>query len=94
MEYDMMRHLLFLYTLQTDDEKRRKYCSCLNGKGFNKIDAKILTSIAEHYIRKGAISQKQYEVVQKRIHKYHSQWPPGDFTIESLMPRTTYAFVD
>jgi hypothetical protein len=81
---DVLRHLIYVYTCQTLDEKKSEATKHKNGIGFNGTDAKILSSIAEYYIRFGRLSQKQIEVVEKRMRKYHRQVPPFDFSLDNI----------
>ena len=69
----VLRSLVKLYQCQTEEEKTSKETITQNGKGFNACDAKILTSIAEFYIAKGFISDKQYNIVYNKIQKYAKQ---------------------
>lgn len=69
----VLRSLIKLYDCQTTEEKNSKTTRVYNGKGFNACDATILTSIAEFYLIKGFISDKQYDIVYKKIQKYAKQ---------------------
>ena len=89
-----VRHLLYLYTYQLPEEQRRKTTVCVNGKGFNKIDAPILTSMSLQAIRKSSLTPKQLEIVEKRLKKYHKQSPPDDFNPTVLLPSLSYSFMD
>ena len=84
----MIRQLLYLYSCQESDEVRSEHTKHANGKGFTAFDAKILTSIAKYYMRTRKLSDKQMMVVEKRLHKYHRQTPPEDFTIEGYLDDT------
>jgi hypothetical protein len=66
--------LLYLYSCQEEGEKNQMNSKHKNCKGFNKIDARILTSISKQYIMRNTITQKQMEVVEKRILKYNKQF--------------------
>lgn len=72
-EPDPIQALLFLYERQTNDEINSKNTKHCNAQGFNSVDAKILTSIAEYYISRKFLSEKQLAVVLKRIAKYRKQ---------------------
>jgi hypothetical protein len=81
---DPIRHLLFVYSCQTQDEQVSEKTKYTNGKGFNGRDAKILSSIALYFIKYGRLSEKQMAVIEKRMKKYHRQLPPDDFV--SILP--------
>jgi len=78
---DQIKHLLYLFTLQTEAEQREKIVKETNKQGFNRIDAPILTSFAKQYLEKKTLSAKQLEVLTKRLAKYRKQQPPDNFTI-------------
>jgi hypothetical protein len=69
----LISDLLFLHSKQTEDEQKVKHTKGTNKQGFNKIDAPILTSIAEWYIKTGFISFKQQALVEKKLTKYRKQ---------------------
>lgn len=81
---ETIRQLIYLYTCQTQDEKMEENTKHKNGKGFNGLDAKILSSISEYYLQHKRLSVKQIEVVEKRIKKYKKQVPPADFSVENI----------
>lgn len=61
----VIKSLLRLRDLHVDGE--------LDFMGFNKIDAPILCDIASFYDRNKKLSQKQFEIVQKKLLKYKKQ---------------------
>ena len=67
------RSLLVLYRRQTGDEQEAEYTYYTNEKGFNKIDAEILSSFAKQYDRRRTLSNKQLELARKRLPKYWKQ---------------------
>lgn len=69
----VVRSLIKLYNLQTDDEQRSEETVHSNGVGFNGCDSQILTSISKQYISKGFITPKQMVLVRKKIFKYSRQ---------------------
>lgn len=79
---EVVKHLIFLYERQTDDELQNDSTRHANGKGFNGADAKILTSCAKFFLLRGFLTQKQRDTVAKRLKKYHKQLPPVDYKIE------------
>ena len=62
-----------LYDCQTYDEKTNEKTSHANGAGFNAMDAKVLTSIAEFLLKNGFLTAKQKELVRKKLVKYTRQ---------------------
>ena len=69
-----IRKLMIVYGNQTGEERAEGSTIKENGKGFNKLDAPILTPIAEDYANQGWIMRSQLEEVSHRIQKYHAQW--------------------
>jgi hypothetical protein len=69
----LMTGLLKILGNQTSDEQRNENVKYENGVGFNRVDAYILTSIANQYTKQGFISPKQLEIVRKRMPKYAGQ---------------------
>lgn len=53
------RALVVLYENQTFDEKQAKDAKHLNNKGFRPCHARMGTSMAEQFIRRGELSSKQ-----------------------------------
>lgn len=69
----VVRSLIKLYDCQTQDELDSKETISPNGIGFNMFDAKELTNIAENYIKCGTISNKNLDIVRRKIMKYAGQ---------------------
>lgn len=67
-------HLIVVYRNQTGDEQDEASTIKKNGKGFNKLDAPILTAIAENYLECGFVFQDDLATVSHLIQKYHAQW--------------------
>ena len=68
------RGVIAIYKRQTDVEKLFMDTESLNGEGFNKMDADILSSFAERMIKYGRrLSTKQLAVARKRMLKYSGQ---------------------
>lgn len=67
-------HLIVVYRNQTGDERGEASTIKKNGKGFNKHDAPILTTIAENYLECGFVFQDDFATVSHLIQKYHAQW--------------------
>ncbi len=62
-----------LYNEQTNDEKQSGETKHQNGVGFNGVDARFLTSVAEFLIRNGFLTDKQKAVTRRKLVKYNRQ---------------------
>lgn len=62
-----------LYAQQTADEKYIGGTKEKNGRGFNSLDAKFLTSVSEFLIKNGFLTYKQKLAVRKKLVKYNKQ---------------------
>ena len=69
-----IEHLLIVYRNQTGDEKQEMTAKRQNGIGFNKVDAPILTALAEKYLEQGYLTASELEIVHRLIAKYWKQW--------------------
>lgn len=69
----LYRALKKLYECQTADEKRSGCTKEYNGKGFNSVDAKFMTSVSEFLIKVGYLTEKQKVATRKVIIKYTKQ---------------------
>lgn len=58
---------------QTADEQAAKVTSHNNGIGFSGCDAEFLSSLAEQYLKRGSLSDKQMVFVFKKMPKYAAQ---------------------
>ena len=58
---------------QTADEQAAKVTSHDNGIGFSGCDAEFLSSLAEQYLRRGNLSEKQMSFVHRKMPKYARQ---------------------
>lgn len=58
---------------QTSDEQAAKATSHDNGIGFTGVDAAFASSLAEQYLKRGSLSDKQMALVFKIMPKYHNQ---------------------
>ncbi len=67
-------HLMIVYGGQTGKEKATGVTKGDNGIGFNKVDAPILTPIAEKYAACGYVTREKLSTVSRLIQKYHRQW--------------------
>ena len=62
-----------LYACQTADEQSIGETVEHNGVGFNGVDSKILSSMAEFLNRNGYLSAKQKVLVRRKMVKYTKQ---------------------
>jgi hypothetical protein len=69
----VVRGLMVLYALQTDDEQATETTREDNKVGFTGYDAEFLTSVAKQYERKGYLSPKQIQAVRRKLMKYWRQ---------------------
>ncbi len=69
----LMRSLMKLYDLQTQDEQEQGRTKHLNGVGFNGADSRFMSSVAQFLIRRNFLTNKQIACVRRRIMKYTGQ---------------------
>ena len=62
-----------LYACQTADEQNAGETHEQNGKGFNGVDAPILSSFCEFLNKTGFLTPKQRIVARKKLVKYNKQ---------------------
>lgn len=62
-----------LYACQTAEEQNDKETHERNGKGFNGVDAPILSSFCEFLNKTGFLTQKQKMLARKKLVKYNKQ---------------------
>lgn len=67
------RALIKIYQFQTLDEQKSQSTVYYNGVGFTGTDGQILSSIARQLIKYGRISEKQMNIVMKKMPKYWNQ---------------------
>lgn len=67
------RALIRIYERQTADEQRAESTNHNNAIGFSSADARILTSMAKSALHWGGLTDKQRDVVRRRIKKYWRQ---------------------
>ena len=67
-------HLLVVYHNQNPDEKCAMATKRVNGVGFNKHDAPVLTPLAEKYLAEGYLFESELEAVHHLVPKYWRQW--------------------
>ena len=68
-----LRALVKIYEKQTATEKTLGAAMNQNGVGFSGVDAEFLGGMAQYYIRRGQLTDKQLSWVMKKMHKYHGQ---------------------
>ncbi len=81
----VIRGLLNLFALQTEDERISDETNHRNGVGFNGRDAEFLGSLARQAILRGKLTEKQLPYARKRILKYAGQLVKvanGEFKID------------
>lgn len=69
----VVRGLLAIYKFQTESERYAKETLEHNNVGFNGADGNILSSIADFYLNRNFITDKQLCIVKKRMPKYAGQ---------------------
>jgi hypothetical protein len=69
----LYRSLLKLYECQTSTEQYSGSTRERNGKGFNSVDAKFLTSVSEFLKHKGFLTDKQKAATRRKLVKYTGQ---------------------
>lgn len=67
------RAILLIYSFQTHEERTYGHTGVKNGKGFNRVDANILSSFAEQLNKGYSLSEKQINIARIRILKYTGQ---------------------
>ena len=68
-----IKAMLRIYEYQTADEQESGDVGEFNGVGFAGTDSVILTSFCKQYQKYGRLSEKQMEIVLKKIGKYAGQ---------------------
>jgi len=75
MDREILQKILFLYDQQTSTEQLNSTTIEDNGRGFNTIDAPIMTSFAKQILEKQLdLSSKQYDIAKRILPKYHGQF--------------------
>jgi len=69
----VLRGLLCIYHLQTDDEKMVEDVRYRNNIGFSGCDAYIMSRFATFFMKNGYLTIKQLELTKKKIMKYAGQ---------------------
>jgi len=69
----VLRGLLRIYNLQTEDEKQMDDTRYNNGIGFNGVDGFIMSKFATFYMSRRYLTRKQFDLAKKKIMKYSGQ---------------------
>lgn len=69
----LYRALKKLYACQTEDEQTVGETKHRNGAGFNGVDSKYMSSVAEYLNRNGFLTDKQKYYTRKKMVKYTKQ---------------------
>lgn len=67
------RAILALYERQTIDEQISQHTNHDNNRGYNKTDARFMSSLAEWIKSNRSLTSKQLFVARKKLEKYHAQ---------------------
>lgn len=67
------RALVRIYENQTDEEQVIYQVRERNGRGFNKIDANVMTAFAKRILNNQPLSERQMSLLHKRLPKYAEQ---------------------
>lgn len=62
-----------IYEHQTKDEQEAEHTIDHNGVGFSRFDGEILSSFARQYKVRGTLTEKQMQVVLRRMPAYWKQ---------------------
>jgi len=68
-----IKAMLRIFEYQTLSEQIGGFVKNDNGVGFMVFDSEILTSFCNQYMKKGQLSEKQIDILFKKIGKYASQ---------------------
>jgi hypothetical protein len=69
----LIRGMLAIHARQTEEEKATESTKEQNGIGFNGVDANILTDMVNQYKRTGYLSNRQINLIRKKMVKYANQ---------------------
>lgn len=69
----LYRAMLRIYNEQTNMEKELQETCDWNEAGFSGVDGKIMTSIADFYIKRKYMTIKQKQIVRTKMKKYCGQ---------------------
>lgn len=69
----LFRGVLALYALQTAEERSEQDTFVDNGRGFNSVDGKALSELADALLNNGRITKIQVAEARRRMIKYATQ---------------------
>ena len=69
----VLRGIVVIYSLQTEDEKKAGETIEHNGVGFSGFDAEFMSSLAKFILSRGYLTDKQLEYGRRKIMKYAGQ---------------------
>lgn len=69
----VIRAMLALYNRQTATEQASHSTRDHNGRGFNGLDASIMSRFTEFYNQRGFLSPKMIALTRKKVMKYSGQ---------------------
>lgn len=69
----VLRGLVVIYSLQTESEQECQETVFNNGVGFSGVDANFLSSLAQQFIKRGTLSEKQMVLLRKKMLRYAGQ---------------------
>lgn len=69
----LAKALVALYNRQTEDEQETRETTEQNGVGFNGVDGKFLSGVAEGFKKYGRLTDGQKKAVRKSLKKYCGQ---------------------
>ena len=69
----LYRALRKLYAEQTADEQYSGETRERNGRGFNGVDSRFLSSVSEFLLKRGFLTTKQKTVARRMLVKYNKQ---------------------
>lgn len=72
-QHEDIEYFLTVCRNQPGDEKENATAKRVYGKGFNKVDAPILTPLAEFYRRNKFLYRSDLQTLSRRIRKYPAQ---------------------
>ena len=69
----VIKGLIRIFQLQTEDEKSAEFTKYANGVGFSGFDGDFMTSVAKWFLEHGFVSEGQYVHVKKKMMRYAGQ---------------------
>ena len=84
----VIRGIVVIYSLQTEDEKKVGKTIEHNGVGFSGFDAEFMSSLAKFILKRGYLTDKQLEYGRRKIMKYAGQLTKvanGELTVKRCL---------